>query len=70
MTAYPLGYEVACDGPDEARECPESAAVRRTVTSRTVVEVREDGRAQGWTRPRRDGRRVDLCPNCRTGAAR
>lgn len=69
MTAYPLGYEIACDGPDETRECPESAAVRAATASRTVVEVREDGRAQGWTRPRRGGRRVDLCPNCQAEVA-
>ncbi|MBD3931950.1 hypothetical protein IF129_10320 [Streptomyces chumphonensis] len=65
MTAFPIGYEVACDGPDEARECPASAAVRRCFASRSATEVREDGRAQGWTRPRRAGRRVDVCPDCR-----
>lgn len=70
MTAYPLGVEIACDGPNVCRECPESAAVRRQVTSRTAVEVREDGREQGWAHTRRAGHRVDLCPNCRTGAAR
>lgn len=68
MTAYPLGVEIACDGPAVGQECPESAAVRRQVTSRTAPEVRADGREQGWTRPRRDGRRVDLCPACRKEA--
>lgn len=70
MTAYPIGYEIACDGPAVGQECPESAAVRRQVTSRPAVEVREDGREQGWAHTRRAGRRVDLCPACRTGAPR
>lgn len=70
MTAYSLGYEIACDGPATGRDCPESAAVCRTVISRTVVEVRADGREQGWAHTRRDGRRVDLCPACRKEAAR
>lgn len=65
MTAYPLGYEIACDGPDDTRDCPESAAVRARFTSRSAEEVRVDGRADGWTRRRRGSRLVDLCPNCR-----
>lgn len=70
MTAYPIGYEIACDGPAAEQDCPESAAVRRQVTSRTAAEVRADGRAQGWSHGRRDGRRVDLCPNCQAGRHR
>lgn len=70
MTAYPLGYEIACDGPDAARDCPESAAVRARTASRTAVEVRADGREQGWERARRGQRLVDVCPNCRAEAAR
>lgn len=64
MSAFCIGYEVACDGPDEARDCPESAAVRMKFTSRTAAEVRADGRAQGWKRRRRGGQLADLCPDC------
>lgn len=69
MTAYSLGYEVACDGPDDDQDCPASAAIPRQVFSFSAAEVRADGREQGWAHTRRDGRRVDLCPNCRTGVA-
>lgn len=65
MTAHALGVEVACDGPDEARDCPESAAVHARFASLTAAQVREDGRTDGWARRRRDGRLVDLCPACK-----
>ncbi|MWA08816.1 hypothetical protein [Streptomyces sp. BA2] len=64
MSAHALGVEVSCDGPDESRDCPESAAVRARFASLTAAEVRADGRADGWVRPRRGGRLVDLCPAC------
>lgn len=64
MTAYTLGVEISCDGPDASRDCPESAAVRASFTSRTAAEVRADGREDGWASRRRDGRLVDLCPAC------
>ncbi|MYY79712.1 MULTISPECIES: hypothetical protein [unclassified Streptomyces] len=66
MTAHTLGVEIACDGPDEARDCPESAAVARRFGSLTAVQVRADSRADGWTRRRRGSRHVDLCPACKT----
>ncbi|MEV0917875.1 hypothetical protein AB0I93_26905 [Streptomyces sp. NPDC049967] len=62
MTAHHLGYEIACDGPTGQNDCPNSAAVRASFTSRTAAAVRADGRRQGWTRP--PGR--DLCPDCTT----
>ncbi|TRV72565.1 hypothetical protein FKN01_29695 [Streptomyces sp. 130] len=60
MTAHLIGYEIACDGPTGQGDCPNSAAVRAQLVSRTAAQVRADGRQQGWTRPR--GR--DLCPTC------
>ncbi|MFD7705618.1 hypothetical protein [Streptomyces sp. NPDC059786] len=70
MTARPIGTEVSCDGPGEATDCPDSAAVRPRVTSHTVPQVRADGRAQGWdVGRRRGGHLVDLCPTCRTRPA-
>ncbi|WP_069883485.1 hypothetical protein [Streptomyces luteocolor] len=66
MTARSLGTEVSCDGPDSARACPESAAVRARFTSMTAAAVRRDGRRDGWVCRRRDGRLVDLCPACKT----
>jgi hypothetical protein len=27
VTAYSLGTEVSCDGPDETTDCPDSAAI-------------------------------------------
>lgn len=64
MTAYSLGVEVSCDGPDGPTDCPDSAAVRARFGSMTVQQVRTDGRENGWTRRRRASRLVDLCPNC------
>ncbi|WP_208865776.1 hypothetical protein [Streptomyces zinciresistens] len=66
MTAYPLGVEVACDGPDHETDCPGSAAVRARSASVTARQVRADGRADGWTRQRRPGGLADLCPACTT----
>lgn len=66
MTARPLGTEVFCDGPDQQTDCTNSAAVPFAVTSHTAREVRADGRRLGWTRRRRGGRLVDLCPACAT----
>jgi hypothetical protein len=66
MTAYPLGVEVACDGPDEQRDCPDSAAVRASFGSMTAPQVRADGRRDGWTIRRTLGRLRDVCPACRT----
>ncbi|MDT0381394.1 hypothetical protein RM572_21790 [Streptomyces sp. DSM 42041] len=70
MSAFSLGVEIACDGPDEARDCPQSAAVPRRFGSMTAPEVRADGRSLGWTLRRRDGQRIDLCPDCRKEARR
>jgi hypothetical protein len=64
MTAYPIGVEVSCDGPDEQTDCPDSAAVRASFTSRTAPQVRADGHADGWTTRRGPGLR-DVCPACR-----
>lgn len=64
MSVHPLPPEVACDGPDAARDCPESAAISASFGSMTAAEVRADGRILGWTRRRRDGRLADLCPTC------
>ncbi|MGW5529435.1 hypothetical protein [Streptomyces xanthochromogenes] len=64
MTAHALGVEVACDGPGESRDCPESAAIHARFGSLTAAQVREDGRTDGWTRRRRGRRLVDLCPAC------
>ncbi|WP_435245173.1 hypothetical protein [Streptomyces tendae] len=66
MTAYPLGVEVACDGPTAGQDCPDSAAVRAQLTSTTAREVRADGRRDGWRRRRRGTHLVDLCPSCDT----
>ncbi|MFF1709270.1 hypothetical protein [Streptomyces sp. NPDC058268] len=66
MTAYALGVEVACDGPDVSRDCPESAAVSARFGSLTAAQVRGDGRTDGWTRRLRDGHLVDLCPACKS----
>lgn len=66
MTAYPLGYEIACDGPADGLDCPQSAAVPIRFGSLTAAEVRADGRKDGWVRRRRDRRLVDLCPTCHT----
>ncbi|MEU6661222.1 hypothetical protein [Streptomyces sp. NPDC046821] len=65
MTAHTLGVEIACDGPDGSRDCPESAAVRARFASLTAAQVRADGRFDGWARRRRGGRLVDLCPACK-----
>lgn len=70
MTAHPLRVEISCDGPDESRDCPDSAAVRARFTSLTAAEVRADGRTDGWVLRRRGGRRVDLCPTCKTNPTR
>lgn len=64
MTAYPIGVEVSCDGPDEQTDCPNSAAVSASFTSRTTREVRADGRTAGWTAWRGHGRLWDACPAC------
>lgn len=70
MTARLIGTEVACDGPDEHTDCPDSAAVPAAYDSVTARQVRADGRTQGWTARRRAGRLRDLCPACRRAAAR
>ncbi|WP_158991243.1 hypothetical protein [Streptomyces griseus] len=67
MTARQIGVEVACDGPTD-RDCPDSAAIRARITSRTARQVRADGRCDGWTTRRAPGRLLDLCPACRTRA--
>ncbi|GAA4823941.1 hypothetical protein [Streptomyces ziwulingensis] len=64
MTAYPIGVEVSCDGPDEQTDCPDSAAIRAGFASRTARQVRADGRADGWTTRRAPGRLRDVCPGC------
>jgi hypothetical protein len=64
VTAYPLGVQVSCDGPDEQADCPASAAIPANCGSLTAREVRADGRDLGWTHPLRAGHRVDLCPRC------
>lgn len=64
MTAYSIGVEVSCDGPDEQSECPDSAAIPAGYASRTARQVRADGRADGWTTRRRGGHLRDVCPNC------
>lgn len=64
MTAYSLGVEISCDGPDEQTDCPTSAAVPIRFGSMTARQVRADGRKDGWTRRLRDGHLVDLCPGC------
>ncbi|MFE0353632.1 hypothetical protein ACFW2I_09070 [Streptomyces nigra] len=68
MTAYSLGVEVACDGPDETTDCPDSAAIPIRFGSMTPRQVRTDGREDGWVRRRRGGRLVDLCRRCSTAA--
>lgn len=67
MTAYLIGVEVSCDGPDEQTDCPESAAIRASFDSRTARQVRADGRADGWTTRRGGGRLRDVCPACAGG---
>lgn len=64
MTAYPIGVEVSCDGPDEQTDCSEGAAIRASFESRTARQVRADGRADGWAVRRRAGRLRDVCPVC------
>lgn len=64
MTAYSIGIEVSCDGPDEQTDCLNSAAVLSRYVSRTARQVRADGHEDGWTRRRRGGRLVDLCLAC------
>lgn len=64
MSVHSLGVEVSCDGPAPRTECPDSAAVPICFGSLTARQVRADGRKNGWTRRRRDGRLVDLCPAC------
>ncbi|WP_405461551.1 hypothetical protein OG786_29165 [Streptomyces sp. NBC_00101] len=61
MTVHSLGVEIACDGPTGRDDCPDNAAVRAAITSRTARQVRADGRRDGWT-VRPGGR--DLCPRC------
>lgn len=68
MSEHSLGVEVACDGPDEPSDCPQSAAGRRAFTSRTAPQVRADGRADGWVTRRRGGHLIDLCPACKSPA--
>lgn len=65
MTAYPIGVEVSCDGPDEHTDCPENAAIRARFGSLTARQVRADGRTDGWTTRRGSGRLRDVCPTCR-----
>jgi hypothetical protein len=64
VTAYPIGVEVSCDGPDEQTDCPQSAAVRARFGSLTARQVRADGRADGWTTRRGHGQLRDMCPDC------
>ncbi|WP_043256142.1 hypothetical protein [Streptomyces sp. Tu6071] len=69
MTAYPIGWEVACDGPAPDRDCPASAAITASLSSLGAAPasaVRADGRALGWTTRRRPGGGplLDLCPSC------
>lgn len=66
MTAYPLGVEVSCDGPDEETDCPDSAAIPIRFASRTARQVRADGCEDGWTTRRVPGHLRDVCPGCRT----
>lgn len=66
MSVHRIGVEVSCDGPDDHTECPDSAAIPASFTSRTAQTVRADGRTQGWTTRRRNGHLRDLCPTCRT----
>lgn len=66
MTAYPIGVEVSCDGPDGQTDCPNSAAVSASFASKTTREVRADGKAAGWTVWRGHGRLWDACPTCTT----
>lgn len=69
MTAHPIGTEVICNGPVDGGDCPDSAAIRARIASRTARQVRADGRADGWTTRRAPGRLLDICPNCRTRPA-
>ncbi|MFF2502152.1 hypothetical protein ACFVTY_01965 [Streptomyces sp. NPDC058067] len=69
MSAHPIGVEVACDGPDGQRDCPDSAAIRASFGSVTARQVRADGRNDGWTVRRAPGRLLDVCPNCHTHPA-
>lgn len=66
MTAYTLGVEVSCDGPDEATDCPDSAAIPIRFGSLTPRQVRADGRQNGWTTRRGRGCLLDVCPACQT----
>ncbi|MFH8483568.1 hypothetical protein [Streptomyces sp. NPDC018055] len=65
MTAFPLGIEVVCDGPDGSGDCPDSAAFHAFGATWTAREIRADFRHDGWTTRRAPGRLLDLCPNCR-----
>ncbi|MGW1436806.1 hypothetical protein ACWD7M_16345 [Streptomyces griseus] len=66
MTAFPLGIEVVCDGPDGNGDCPDSAAAHAFGATWTAREIRADFRHDGWTTRRAPGRTLDLCPDCRT----
>ncbi|MGW5616234.1 hypothetical protein [Streptomyces sp. NPDC003877] len=69
MTAHTLGVEVACDGPDEQTDCPDSAAIRARFGSMTTRQVRADGHTDGWTVRRGPGQLRDVCPACRARTA-
>ncbi|MFJ4837141.1 hypothetical protein [Streptomyces sp. NPDC088746] len=69
MTARPIGIEVACDGPAGRDDCPDNAAIRAQITSRTARQLRADGRRDGWTTRRAPGRLLDICPPCRVTKA-
>jgi hypothetical protein len=69
VTVYSLGVEVSCDGPAPGTDCPDSAAIPIRFGSVTARQVRADGREDGWTVRRVQGRLVDVCPACQTCGA-
>lgn len=58
MTAIPT-WTIHCDG----RGC-RAAYSNPRMRAVTAAEGRSDAKSAGWTRPRRGGRLVDLCPDC------
>jgi hypothetical protein len=56
--------DVFCDGVVDGEGCHAWTEGVTHPTSVQATDARERAKAKGWTRRKRDGRMVDLCPLC------
>jgi hypothetical protein len=57
-----------CDGRDEDGPCGNWHGTAE-FNGETVASIRRSAHIEGWVRRRRNGRLVDLCPECSTRPA-